>query len=277
MARLGLATLNHSPLHDAPCTPWLEHLDAAAASGFDALAPDVFWLRQIEQAGPGLPALRRALDARGLGCMEIAGIAVGEAAKTRIELEMLRRMAGELGAEFMNTRITRPIDEALIDRARTVAESLAEVGTRVALEFSRGSVLGGVSQARALCDAIGVSGVGVTIDTWHFFLHPDGPDWKALDALEANQFATLQLSDGLPYEEGAFREATMDRRQFPGTGRFDLDRCLTALPVPLSGDACPIVVEVLNAEARRSSIADFADRAARSARTLLSRMSESPV
>ncbi len=271
MARLGLATLNHSTLHDGGPSRWREHLDAAAAAGFDALAPDVFWLRAVEAEGTGLATLRRGLEERGLACMEIAGIGVGEAEATRVELEEQRRMAAELGAEFVNTRIVSAIDDALVERARGVAEAFARVGTRMALEFSRGAQLGGVAEAAALCAAVDVPGVGVTIDTWHFFLHPDGPDWRALEALAPGSFANVQLSDGVPYEEGAFREATMDRRRLPGEGGFELVRCLAALPVPIGdeGEGCAIVVEVLNAEERRRLLGDFARRAASATRALL--------
>jgi sugar phosphate isomerase/epimerase len=267
--RIGLATLNHSPLHDGGASRWLEHLDAAAESGFDALAPDIFWLRRLEAEAVSLARLRREMETRGLACMEIAGIAVGEPEATHIEVEEQRRMAAELGAEFVNTRVTTVIDAALVERARGVAESFREVGTRVALEFSRGAHLAGVAEASALCAAIGVPVAGVTIDTWHFFLHPDGPDWAGLAALPLECFANVQLSDGVAYEEGAFRTATMDRRRLPGEGDFDLPRCLSALPAPLGDADCALVVEVLNVDERRRPIRDFARRAASNTRALL--------
>ena len=117
MPRFGLATLNHSPLHGLP-TQWEAHLDAAAKAGFDAIAPDVFWLRQLEEEGVTLPVLRAGLESRGLACMEIAGIAIGEADATAAELDEHVRWSEALGAEFVNARVVEPVEDAIVDRAR---------------------------------------------------------------------------------------------------------------------------------------------------------------
>ena len=167
MTRFGIATLNHSPLHGSP-TQLVSHLDAAVEAGFDALAPDVFWLRRLAEEGVGVSRLRRELCARGLGCMEIAGIAIGTTEATALELGEHVRWSEALGAEFVNARVVEPIDDALLERARGCAEALARVGTRLALEFSRGTQLRSVTEARVFAESIGVPGVGVTLDTWHF-------------------------------------------------------------------------------------------------------------
>lgn len=127
--------------------------------------------------------------------------------------------------------------------------------------FSRGTTLQSAAGAQAFSEAIDVRGVGVTLDTWHFFLHPDGPDWAAIDVLPAEHFANVQLSDGLPYEEGAFGDATMNRRRLPGEGDFDLGRFAERVRARFGGDDVPIVVEVLSAEERAESVAAFARRA----------------
>ena len=275
MRRLGLATLNHSPLHGLPCQ-WQAHLDAAAAAGFEAIAPDVFWLRAIEEEGVELERLAAVLAERRLECMEIAGIALGEADETARELDEHLRYARALGAgntgevrsiqaEFVNARFTRPIDAALIERARGCASRLRDEGasgdggTRLALEFSAGTHLRGVAEAQALVDVIGVEGVGVTLDTWHFFLHPDGPDWAALAALPLSHLANVQLSDGVAYEEGTRGDATMNRRLLPGEGGFDLARFWAELE--RKGFDGAVIVEVLNANERARPLRDFAERA----------------
>ena len=94
-----IATLNHSPLHGLP-TQWQAHLDAAVSAGFDALAPDIFWLRALEKEGLSLDVLAGAMKERGLACMELAGIALGSEEQTRAELEESLRYASALGAEF---------------------------------------------------------------------------------------------------------------------------------------------------------------------------------
>jgi len=260
MARYGLATLNHSPLHGL-ATQWEAHVDAAAAAGFDALAPDIFWLRALEKEGVSLALVADRMRDRGLSCMEISGIAIGSEDRTQQELEENLRYAKALDAEFVNTRFIEPIDPAMIERLKRVAiafreEGASAGGTGVALEFSRGSNLNGVAQARELVEAVGEAGVGVTLDTWHFFLHPDGPDWTALEALPIDQLANVQLSDGVPYGEGEFGKATMDGRRLPGEGEFDLERCSSLLAE--RGFDGAVVLEVLSAEHREQPLGVFA-------------------
>lgn len=268
MPRFGLATLNHSPLHGLP-TQWQAHLDAAASAGFDALAPDIFWLRALEQEGVSLESLASEMRDRGLACMEIAGIAIGSEERTERELAENLRYARVLDAEFVNARIVEPIDDQIIERVKRCAiafrqEGAAVGGTRVALEFSRGTNLNGVSQTLDLTYAVGEEGVGVTLDTWHFFLHPDGPDWAALEALPIDLLANVQLSDGVAYGDGEFGPATMDRRRMPGEGEFDLSRCMQILDA--RGFDGAVVVEILNAEERKSSLEAFAERAMQASR-----------
>lgn len=215
MPRYGLATLNHSPLHGLP-TRWEAHLDAAVAAGFDAIAPDVFWLRALDAEGVALPRLAEALEARGLACMEVAGLAIGDPEPTRIEADENLRYAAALGAEFVNTRFVSEIDAGAIEHLRVLASRFAEHGTRLALEFSRGTKLRGVAHGRELAEALAEHGVGVTLDTWHFCLSPEGPDWAALEALPLAALANVQLSDGVPYAEGRFVQATMHERRLPG-------------------------------------------------------------
>ena len=258
MPNFGLATLNHSPLHGVP-TQWEAHLDAAATAGFDGLAPDIFWLRALEAEGVALETLAAGLRDRGLGCMEVAGIAIGDAETTRTELEENLRYAAALEAEFVNARVVVPVDDALVARAAECARRFGDCGTRVALEFSRGTKLRSVGEALALAESMGEPGVGVTIDTWHFFLHPEGPAWDELAELPLDRLANVQLSDGVAYGEGEFGPATMDRRRLPGDGVFDLGRCAEVLAE--KGFDGAVVVEVLNAEERAAPVADFAARA----------------
>ena len=268
MPRFGLATLNHSPLHGLP-SQWENHLEAAASAGFDALAPDVFWLRALEKEGVTLERISAAMRSRGLACMEIAGLAVGSEELTARELEENVRYARALSAEFVNTRIVEKIDAAVIERVKASAIALREKGaqnggTRVALEFSRGSKLNSLAAGSALVEAVEEEGIGVTLDTWHFFLHPEGPDWAGLESLDLGDLANVQLSDGVPYGEGEFGEATMNRRCLPGRGEFDLSRCAGMLGQ--RGFDGAVILEVLNAEERERPLTDYARDCLESAR-----------
>ena len=270
MPRYGYATLNHSPLHGLP-TQWEAHLDAAAGAGFDAIAPDIFWLRALESEGIALERLADGLRDRGLACMEISGLAIGDDERTANELEENLRYARGLAAEFVNTRVVVPVDDDVVRRLRHCAVALrtkgaASGGTGIALEFSSGSQLRSVAATHALIESAGVGGVGVTIDTWHFFNHAEGPDWAALEVLPLEHLANLQVSDGVPHGPGQFWEATMNQRRIPGEGTFDLPR-LAALLRARGFDGA-IVLEVLNAEQRVRPLADYAADSLRGAKRI---------
>ena len=260
MPRYGAATLNHSPLHGLP-TQWEAHLDAAARAGYEALAPDIFWLRALEAEGVALETVADGLRARGLACMEISGLAIGDDARTASELAENLRYARILSADFVNTRLIVPIDAQVVRRLRECAvalrnEGAPDGGTQIAMEFSNGSALDGVAGTRAFIEAAGEAGVGVTIDTWHFFTHPEGPDWKAVEALPLSLLANLQVSDGVPHAPGGFWEATMNQRRLPGEGGFDLPRLAGMLAA--KGFDGAIVLEVLSAEQRARPLFDYA-------------------
>lgn len=272
MPRFALATLNHSTLHGLQ-TDWKAHLDAAADSGFDALAPDIFWLRALLEEGMSLQSLRKELVQRELACLEIAGIAIAEPEATKAELVENLRYAEALGAEFINARIVAPMSTEIVESVVLCAEAFWKVGTKVALEFSRGTTLQGVADAQRLIEAAGCDGVGVTLDTWHFFLAEEGPDWDALTELPFEFFANVQLSDGVPYPEGAFQKATMNERRLPGEGEFDFARIaetLAAKGFDQDGQGA-IILEILNAEWRSRSLQEFASAAIDASRRALNK------
>ena len=263
MPRFGLATINHSPMHGLPLV-WEQHLDAAAAAGFDALAPDIFWLRALHEEGVSLARLRRALDARGLACMEIAGLAIGEEAETRSELEETLRYAQALDAEFMNVRVIAASGNTAMEQLCRCEDALEKVGTRIALEFSRGTQTPGIAETRAFMESAGSRDAGVTLDTWHFFLARDGPDWEALNALPVSELANVQLSDGVPFGDRTYFEATMNERLLPGEGGFELARVAKLLHDKKFDGA--VVVEILSARLRETPLDSFAKHAAQTSR-----------
>ena len=270
MPRYGYATLNHSTFHGLP-TQWEAHLDAAASAGFDAIAPDIFWLRALDAEGVRLEQVADGLRDRGLACMEISGLAIGDDERTASELAENVRYSRALSAEFVNTRVVVPVDDQVVRRLKECAVALRtqgarDGGTKVALEFSSGSQLRGVPGTRSLVEAAGEAGLGVTIDTWHFFNHAEGPDWAALEALPLVQLSNLQLSDGVPHPVDQFWDATMNHRRIPGQGGFALERLAKTLAD--RGFDGAIVLEVLSAEQRERSLRDYAADSLRGARRI---------
>lgn len=234
------------------------HLDAAKDAGFDALAPDIFWLRALEKEGTSLESLAQALAERGLACSEIAGIAIGNETETRDELDEILRYARILRPDFVNARVVIPPSDDVRNRLRRCADRLAEVDARIALEFSNGTALKNLTQARAFVESarsLDAPAVGLTLDTWHFCQASEGPDWEGLDALPLAALANVQLSDGVAFEGRPYGDETMNHRRFAGQGSLDLERCAKSLRS--KGFDGPVIVEVLSAELRQRTIPDF--------------------
>ncbi len=263
MARFGLATLNHSPLHGLE-TRLDEHLETTAAAGFDALAPDVFWLRGLQREGVSLERLARAMSEHGLGCMEIAGLALGDEEQTEAELAEILVQVRALRPELVNTRVVAEVDERLLERLASCTRRLESEGARLALEFSNGTQLRHLAEANELLERSGLTAPGLTLDTWHFLQAEGGPDFDALASLPVERLANVQLSDGVARGPAPYFEETMHRRRMPGDGDLDLRRCAEGLHE--KGFDGAIVVEVLSAEWRERPLATFAEAAARSAR-----------
>ena len=262
----GLATLNHSPLFELELdlTQWIE---VATAEGYAGLAPDIFSLRAHRDSGASLTEVGERLASLGLRCFEISGLNVGGEAETQAELEELVEMADALGSEFMTTRVVLPVDEAICARVARCEARLLEVGCRLGLEFSAGSELHSIDEARQLIDRAGLRETAVVVDSWHFFR--TGAPWAQLEGLPVEQLAYVQLSDGGPATPHSDPRETMDARQLPGQGSFDLERFAATLDdLAFQGAVC---LEVLNAELRNQSAAFYAEKCLSSARQSLSR------
>lgn len=264
MTHFGLATLNHSPLFELPLDlpQWIE---IAAAQGYAGLAPDIFSLRAHREAGASLAELGGQLKSLGLRCFEISGLNVGEENDTQRELEEGVEMAAALATEFMTTRIVLPVDEAICTRVARCEARLLEVGCRLGLEFSAGSELHSIDEARQLIGRAGLREAGVVVDTWHFFR--TGAPWAQLEGLPVSQLAYVQLSDGLPASPQIDPRETLDARLLPGQGSFDLKRFAATLDtLSFEGAVC---LEVLNADLRSRDAEDYANQCLSTARQSL--------
>ena len=261
MTHFGLATLNHSPLFELALD--LPHwIEVAAAQGYAGMAPDVFSLRAYQQAGKPLEALGEQLASLGLRCFEISGLNVGEEDSTQQELDELIGMAAALKSEFMTTRIVLPVDDAICARVAGCEARLLEVGCRVGLEFSAGSELHSIDEARHFIERAGLRAAGIVIDSWHFFR--TGAPWAELEGLPVAQLAYVQLSAGKAESTESAPRETLDARLLPGRGDFDLKRFVAALDtLAFRG---PVCLEVLNAQLRSQGPEHYASACLQSAR-----------
>ena len=174
-------------------------------------------------------------------------------------------MAAALGSEFMTTRVVLPVDEEICTRVARCEARLLEVGCRLGLEFSAGSELHSIDEARQLIDRAKLRKTAVVVDSWHFFR--TGAPWAQLEGLPVAQLAYVQLSDGGPATPQSDPRETMDARQLPGQGSFDLKRFAATLDaLAFQGAVC---LEVLNAELRSQSADNYADQCLSAARRSL--------
>lgn len=255
MTHLSFSTLNHSPLYPNGL-PLPEQFRAVADAGFTYVSPDIFSLRAWRESGATTGELADAAAAAGVVCYEIAGVAVsGDDAATQREAEELLPFATALEIEWMEVRVTAPVDDAVRERFRRVCELYGRNGVGVAIEYSPYTPLDWMGDAVALAHSARTEAItGIIIDTWHFFHGKD--DWPDIDALDLADLSFVQFDDGPAVSHD--RDDTMNRRAIPGDGELDL----TAFADRLKGKGWNGVValEVLSAADRELPVAEFARR-----------------
>jgi sugar phosphate isomerase/epimerase len=253
MAQLSFATLNHSPLVvEGVSLP--EQFAAAAAAGFELVGPDIFSLRAWRDAGRSYEELADALASSGVRCSDIAGVAVtGDRDATLREADEMLAFARPLGCEWMQVRVTKPVDDDIRALFTEVCKVYGDAGIGIAVEWSPYTPLNSIAGSRDLIAASdGAAHAGVIVDTWHFF--HGGDSWPELAALPVDELAMVQFSDGLP--AGDDRYATMNRRAVPGAGELDLAEFTKT--VRARGFDGLVSLEVLSEADRGHSVERFA-------------------
>jgi sugar phosphate isomerase/epimerase len=253
MAQLSFATLNHSPfVTEGVSLP--DQFAAAAAAGFELVGPDIFSLRTWRDDGRSYEELADALHASNVGCSDIAGVAVtGKRESTLAESEEMLAFAQPLGCEWMQVRVTKPVDDDIRALFVEVCKLYGDAGMGIAIEWSPYTPLNSIAGSRELVAAgKDFARVGVIVDTWHFF--HGGDSWPELDALPIDELAMVQFTDGLP--AGDDRAATMNRRAIPGEGELDLTTFVDK--VRARGFDGLVSLEVLSEHDRGRNVEDFA-------------------
>lgn len=255
MVLLAFATLNHCPLViKGVSLP--EQFAAAADAGFTFVSPDIFSLRAWRETGQTYGRLADALAASGLECYDIAGLNIsGNDAATQAEADEMLPFATALGIEWMEARVTVPVDDGVRDRFARVCELYGANGIGIAIEYSPYTPLDWMGDATALAQhGRNFAQTGIIIDTWHFFHGKD--DWPDLDALDLADLAFVQFADGVAV--GDELPDTMNLRSVPGEGVLDLH----AFADRLRGKGWNGVaaLEVLSRADREQPVAEFARR-----------------
>jgi len=236
-----------------------------------ALTPDGRWeidarglLEAAHEAGfsaVGLAAGRAdhnavaAYAATGLRCHELLALVLSDDGEATLSAaERLAEAAAVVGAEWVLTVFQTGLTSQTAAVIERCAAMFAEVGTRMAVEFSP---LGPVTSISAGLEIVAVAGAeraGLVIDTWHFSFGDS--TWEDLEGVSVEQIAYVQFADALaPVSNDRVRE-TMDRRAMPGDGILELDRFASTL-LDRGWDGL-VSVEVLSRELRELPIPEFA-------------------
>lgn len=231
---------------------------AAAAAGFDAVGPDVFSLARYQQAGGRLEELAELIAGQGLRCPEIAALMISaDRDEVDAQLALLEPAVRALRPQWILVNSDMHPDPRSAAEFRRCAQRLGEQGARLAVEFLAMLRVNSIASSLELIERAGVEDAGVLVDTWHFFLGPDG--WEDLAKLPLERLAYVQFDDHPALESSDLREETLHRRVFPGEGTFELERFSQTLRA--RGFDGLVSVEILSKAWRGGDIAAFTRRA----------------
>jgi sugar phosphate isomerase/epimerase len=150
----------------------------------------------------------------------------GDGPDAEADTEAVCQVAAFLGAAYVVAVCVQPEMEAGAGAAglRMAAETAAQHGLRVCLEWLPGTGMPSMRAARELIERSGAGNVGYTLDALHWQCQPGGPDWDMLAAVAPESVYILQLSDCTwPPAPGVVEPST---RLLPGTGDIDAARLL---------------------------------------------------
>lgn len=222
----------------------IDHLEAAAAGGFDAAGLRIVPPSHlaIDYGVIGNPArireINRARERTGVGVLDIEVFTLNADTDVARWLPALETSA-EIGASFVQAVSEDSDTRRAADRFAALCDAAAQFGLRVSLEFMRFRQLRTIEAAHALVTAAGRSNGGVLVDALH--LDRSGGTPAAVAALPPARIAYMQLCDA-PAEAPRLEDLAHESRTArlpPGEGELPLDELFDALP-----DDIPISVEV---------------------------------
>lgn len=234
---------------------------AAAAAGFDAVGLDIFSLAKLAESGGRVEDVAELIRREGLRCPEIAALLISEdPAETEAQLAAFEPVVRALRPDWILVNSHLSPNAQTVGEFRRAADRMGALGTRLAVEFLAFSKVHSIADALELIDRAGVADAGVLVDSWHFFLGPDG--WDELAELPLDRLAYVQFDDHPAIVGDDLREETIHRRVFPGEGLFDLERFSRTLRA--RGFDGLVSVEILSQPWRGGDIEEFVGRAYRS-------------
>jgi sugar phosphate isomerase/epimerase len=248
---------NHSALHGLPAD--IERsCRAARDAGFEIIALDRFTIDAFRETGGTLADVRRMIDAHGLRCFEIVGMAIDDSDERSLAgAAQLAEIAGALAAPYVLVVVDARLGEETTARFGRCADVISVAGARIGLEFMPTRSVRRIADAVTMCRAVGLHKAQVLLDSWHFFRGDD--DWADLDAIPVDALGYIQFDDALPMASDDIAHEVMHRRALPGAGELDL--WAFAEHVKATGWDGVISIEVLSAELRQLEVETFAKMA----------------
>jgi sugar phosphate isomerase/epimerase len=223
-----------------------EVLDAAASARFDAVGLYDYSLAAYVRAGGTVTQVPRLLRSRGLECTDVGILRIGEG-DAEDDAQALAALAAATGARVCVTVLTTAPSRDAVRELAACAAIVSEVGARLALEPVPYGPLKRLSEAAALCTAVGWERCGLLVDTWHFF-RGDRP-WELLRSLSSEQVALVHVNDALPPITDSLLFESRFRRETLGAGTFPIGEFKAA--VDALGYGGTISPEILSTRIRR--------------------------
>jgi sugar phosphate isomerase/epimerase len=247
---------------------WRERCEQAARVGFTGLG---LWHADIEHQleTETLPEMKRIFDDAGLEYLQVEFLAdffLDPSLPARQASDRRRRLLFETAATFGAHHIKvgnipgAPCEPAKLIEAfgELCADAAAHTDATVLYEFMPFDVnVRTLEAALELVTGAAAPNGGLAIDTWHMAKLGISPE--DLGRIPLQWLGWVELSDGRFRDMDDLVEETVNHRELPGEGEFDIPGYVEACRA--IGYVGPWGVEVLSAELRRLPIETCFDRA----------------
>jgi len=264
-------TFNHSVfLGLEPTLP--AQIAAAGAAGYDHIGVDIPSVLAHAEAGVAAGALVDAMAAAAITPYELNFWAVlPDLEASRAGLAVALDVFDALGAQWLQSVVMGPVDDAIVGVVREAAVALADRGARLAVEYLPSYPVCSIRDVRELSERVGAPELAVCVDAHHFFRGPD--TFADFDALPADELAFLQFCDALPLGDQDLGDAMVNGRAMPGDGEFPLDEfCSHAVGRGYDG---VVSVEILSSAWRPRPLDEYVRTSLETTRASFDRAGES--
>jgi sugar phosphate isomerase/epimerase len=239
-----------------------ELVEAAAASGFDAVGFRLIAPRPVDPVHPieggvrGLNDLRKLMSDNGIALFDIESLWLSPATEAAAIRPVLETCAA-LGGKNLLIAGNDPEADRMAANFAAVAALAAEYDVCPCIEPTSWCVVHRLEQAADLIRRAGVKSAGVVIDTLHMDRAGETP--ASLAAFDPALIAYAQICDAGPQRPASPPDLMAEargNRLLPGEGALPINAMLDALPAHL-----PIGVEAPTQELAGLPIVDAARRA----------------